>query len=105
MSGHEHPLDWTPRECPRCTGHRLRVTRVRCEDCGLELSGDCALCSCDDDPRDDAPSDDTKDRAADAGESPHADEGASARDQILARVASGQLTPALAADLLARLRG
>ena len=98
MTDHE---TWTPSSCPRCAGHRLRVTRVWCADCGLELAAEdlgplCASGA--EKPQREKPQHDEDA----AGEGSPAASG-SARDQILARVAAGELPPALAADLLARL--
>lgn len=100
MTDHE---TWTPSSCPRCAGHRLRVTRVWCADCGLELAAKdlgplCACASGAEKPQREKPQHDEDA----AGEGSPAASG-SARDQILARVAAGELPPALAADLLARL--
>jgi hypothetical protein len=105
MTDHE---TWTPSSCPRCAGHRLRVTRVWCADCGLELAADdlgpaCACASGAEKPQREKPQREKPQHDEDAaGEGSPAASG-SARDQILARVAAGELPPALAADLLARL--
>ncbi len=105
MTDHE---TWTPSSCPRCAGHRLRVTRVWCVDCGLELAADdlgpaCACASGAEKPQREKPQREKPQHDEDAaGEGSPAASG-SARDQILARVAAGELPPALAADLLARL--
>lgn len=105
MTDHE---TWTPSACPRCAGHRLRVTRVWCADCGLELAADdlgpaCACASGAEKPQREKPQREKPQHDEDAaGEGSPAASG-SARDQILARVAAGELPPALAADLLARL--
>lgn len=105
MTDHE---TWTPSSCPRCAGHRLRVTRVWCADCGLELAAKdlgplCACASGAEKPQREKPQREKPQHDEDAaGEGSPAASG-SARDQILARVAAGELPPALAADLLARL--
>ena len=105
MTDHE---TWTPSSCPRCAGHRLRVTRVWCADCGLELAAEdlgplCACASGAEKPQREKPQREKPQHDEDAaGEGSPAASG-SARDQILARVAAGELPPALAADLLARL--
>ena len=110
MTDHE---TWTPSSCPRCAGHRLRVTRVRCADCGLELAADdlgpaCACASGAEKPQREKPQREKPQREKPQHDEDAAGEGSpaasgSARDQILARVAAGEVPPALAADLLARL--
>lgn len=49
MKAHRHP----PRDCPVC-GDNLALTRLSCESCGTELSGDfqgCEFCSLGEDER------------------------------------------------------
>lgn len=97
-----------PTVCPCCDGELL-LTRLTCRSCGTELSGEFGTCGCHEasahvgtdttEPEDrDAASAGTP---LDSGPPP---QGAlSAQAQILARVASGDLDPGTAADLLRRL--
>lgn len=95
-----------PTVCPCCDGELL-LTRLTCRSCGTELSGEFGTCGCHEESAQ-AGTDTTESEDATSSGSP-LDSGSpsrgafSAQAQILARVASGDLDPGTAADLLRRL--